>query len=180
VDLKTGVITTFAGIGRVKGPIDRQKIGDGGPATQAVIVGARSVCVDGQGNTFICEREGNAVRMVDFRGLIFTVAGTGAKGYGGDGGPALQATFNGPKCVRCDRGGSLYVVDTENFAIRRIDRQTAVVTTVAGGRKGPGGDGGPALQAGLDRPHGCVVSPDGTLFIADSNNQRVRRVRPGQ
>src|SRR5262249_24332504 len=91
LDLKSGVLTTFAGGGRVKGPPDRRALGDGGPATQAVILGARAVCVDGRGNTLICEREGNAVRMVDARGAIFTVAGTGAKGYTGDGGPALQA-----------------------------------------------------------------------------------------
>jgi streptogramin lyase len=177
LDLTTGSITTFAGTGRVKGPPDRGKLGDGGLATQAVLVGPRAVCVDGRGNVLICEREGNAVRMVDVRGVILSIAGTGAKGYTGDGGPALQATFNGPKGGRCDRQGNLYVVDTENHAIRRVDAQTGVVTTVAGGRKGSGGDGGDALQAGLDRPHGCVVGPDGMLYIADSNNHRVRRVR---
>ena len=177
LDLKTGLITTFAGTGRVTGKVDRAKLGDGGPADKAVIHGARAVCVDGKGNTFICEREGNAVRRVDASGTITTFAGTGAKGYAGDGGDAAKATFNGPKGVRCDRDGNLFVVDTENHAIRRIDARTKVVTTVAGGRKGDGGDGGPAEKAGLDRPHGCVVDAEGVLYIADSNNHRVRRVR---
>jgi streptogramin lyase len=178
VDLKTGIITTFAGTGRVAGKIDRAALGDGGPAAKAVIPGARAVCVDGRGNTYICEREGNAIRKVDAAGTITTVAGTGMRGYTGDGGDARRATFNGPKGIRCDSAGNIYVVDTENHAIRRIDAKTNIVTTVAGGRKGAGGDGGAARAAGLDRPHGCVVAPDGTLYIADSNNHRVRRVRP--
>lgn len=177
LDLKTGLISTFAGTGRVTGKVDRAKLGDGGPAAKAVIHGARAVCVDGTGNTFICEREGNAVRRVDASGTITTLAGTGAKGYAGDGGNAAKATFSGPKAVRCDRDGDLFVVDTENHAVRRIDFRTNTVTTVAGGRKGNGGDGGAAEKAGLDRPHGCVVDAEGVLYIADSNNHRVRRVR---
>jgi streptogramin lyase len=176
VDLKTGVITTFAGTGRAQGKIDRTRIGDGGPATQAVIVGARAVCVDGQGNTYICEREGNAIRKVDAHGIITTLAGTEEKGYTGDGSEARRATFNGPKGIRCDRQGNIYVVDTENHAIRRIDVTTSVVTTVAGGRKGADGDGGDAMKAGLDRPHGCVIDADGSIYIADSSNHRVRKV----
>jgi hypothetical protein len=112
LDLKTGMITTFAGTGRLSGKkkIDHTAIGDGGPAAKAVLVGARAVCVDGQGNTYICEREGNAIRKVGADGIIRTVAGTGASGYGGDGGPAVRATFKGPKGVRCDRQGNVYVV----------------------------------------------------------------------
>jgi streptogramin lyase len=176
VDLKTGIIATFAGTGKPSKKPDRSKIGDGGPAKDAVIVGARAVCVDGKGNTYICEREGSSIRQVDESGVIATIAGTGVDGYSGDGGPALLATFRGPKAIRTDRDGHLYVVDTENHAIRKIDARTRVVTTVAGGHKGPDGDGGEATKAGLDRPHGCIVDPDGTLYIADSNNHRVRRV----
>lgn len=178
LDLASGTISTFAGTGRPKGKVDRSQIGDGGPAGACIIVGARAVCVDGFGNTFLCEREGNAIRKVDAKGIISTLAGTGAKGYSGDGGPAGKATFNGPKAIRCDRHGNLFIVDTENHAIRKIDAKTGIVSTVAGGRKGSGGDGGPAAAAGLDRPHGCVVDTDGTLYIADSNNHRVRVVRP--
>jgi hypothetical protein len=180
LDLKAGTIATFTGTGRPSGKkkIDRKEIGDGGPAAKAVLVGARAVCVDGKGNTYICEREGNAIRKVDTAGNIHTVAGSGASGYSGDGGPALQATFKGPKGVRCDRQGNVVVVDTENHAIRRMDTKAGTIRTVAGGRRGPGGDGGSATDAGLDRPHGCVIAEDGTLYIADSNNHRVRVVRP--
>jgi hypothetical protein len=176
VDLLAGTIITFAGTGRPKGKIDRKDIGDGGPADRAVLVGARAVCVDGRGNTYVCEREGNAVRRIDARGVITTLAGTGAAGSAD--GPAAEATFNGPKAVRCDAAGNVYVVDTENHSVRKIDVKALRVTTVAGGRRGAGGDGGDALRAGLDRPHGCVLDPEGVLYIADSNNHRVRRVKP--
>jgi streptogramin lyase len=176
LDLKTGIITTFAGVGKPKGKVHRTEIGDGGPAAKAVIVGARAVCVDGAGNSYICEREGNAIRRVNAKGIITTYAGTGAAGYDGDGGDALRAKFRGPKGIRCDRHGNLFIVDTENHAIRRIDAQAKRITTAAGGRQGEGGDGGDATEAGLDRPHGCVVNADGVLFIADSGNHRVRRV----
>lgn len=177
LDLKTGTISTFAGIGRPKDKTGRDAIGDGGPAEKCVVVGARAVCVDGKGNTFICEREGNSIRKVDSKGIITTIAGTGAAGYSGDGGDAKKATFRGPKAIRCDQDGNIYVVDTENHAIRKIDAKTNVVTTVAGGRKGTEGDGGEAVKAGLDRPHGCVIDAKGVLYIADSNNHRVRRVK---
>ena len=173
LDLDSGVITTFAGIGRLKNK-DR---GDGGPANKAVITGARAVCVDAAGNVYVCEREGNSIRKIDSAGVITTIAGTGKSGDTGDGGDAKMATFKGPKGIRADAAGNLYVVDTENHAIRRIDAKTNVITTVAGGRKGTGGDGGPATGAGLDRPHGCVVDSAGTLYIADSNNHRVRVVK---
>jgi len=176
VDLLTGRIATFAGTTRHKGKVDRRAIGDGGPASKAVLVGARAVCVDGKGNTYIAEREGNAVRQVDAHGIITTLAGTGTRGAAD--GSANKATFNGPKALRCDDAGNVYIVDTENHSIRRIDRKTGQVTTVAGGRKGSGGDGGDARQAGLDRPHGCVVDSEGVLYIADTNNHRVRRVKP--
>ena len=170
LDLATGIITTFAGNGeKVRG-------GDGRPANQASILGARAVCMDGKGNTYICEREGNGVRRVDANGIMSTFAGTGERGYEGDGGPALAATWNGPKAIRCDQQDNLLVVDTENHAIRRIDATTGLVTTVAGGRQGGQGDGGPATDAGLDRPHGCGVDGQGNIYIADSNNHRVRVV----
>ena len=171
LDLATGIIATFAGNG------EKARAGDGRPATEASILGARAVCQDDNGNTYICEREGNGVRKVDAGGTMSTFAGTGERGYSGDGGSALAATWGAPKALRCDRQGHLLVVDTENHAIRRIDSVTGVVTTVAGGQHGGHGDGGPARAAGLDRPHGCCVDAQGNVYIADSNNHRVRVVR---
>jgi streptogramin lyase len=176
VDLASGLITTFAGVGRPAGKVQRVQNGDGGPATKAVLIGARAVCADGQGNVYVCEREGNSIRKIDRAGTITTIAGTGVPGYAGDGGSALLALFRGPKAIRADAEGNLYVIDTENHAIRKIDVRAGSVATVAGGRKGSGGDGGPATEAGLDRPHGCVIDATGRLYIADSNNQRVRSV----
>ena len=170
LDIETGIITTFAGTG------EKVHSGDGGPASEAGIFGARAVCVDGRGNTYICEREGNSVRMVDSDGRITLVAGTGEKGYKGDGGPATQATFNGPKAIRCDADGNVLVVDTENHAIRKIDVSDGTISTVAGGRHGPEGDGADSTLAGLARPHGIVADALGAFYIADSQNHRVRRV----
>ena len=170
LDLATGIITTFAGSG------EGARTGDGRPATEAGIFGARAICMDRVGNTYICERGGNGLRKVDPNGIITTFAGTGERGYSGDGGPALDATWGAPKALRCDAQGNVLVVDTENHAIRRIDATTGIVTTVAGGRLGGGGDNGPATKAGLDRPHGCCLDAQGNLYIADSNNHRVRVV----
>ncbi len=170
LDLRTGIITTFAGNG------EKARQGDGLPAAQASIFGARAVCMDRRGNTYICEREGNGVRLVDARGVMSTYAGTGERGYSGDGGSALAATWGAPKAIRCDAQGNLIVVDTENHAIRRIDAATGRVATIAGGHKGGDGDGGSATAAGLDRPHGCDLDAQGHIYIADSNNHRVRVV----
>ena len=170
LDLASGVITTFAGNGeKVRG-------GDGAPAAQASILGPRAVCMDNRGNTYIAEREGNGVRRVDANGVMSTFAGTGERGYEGDGGLAINATWGAPKAIRCDSQDNIIVVDTENHAVRRIDPASGIVTTIAGGRLGGEGDGGPATEAGLDRPHGCDLDQDDNLYIADSNNHRVRVV----
>ena len=88
----------------------------------------------------------------------------------------MSATWGAPKAIRCDLQGDLLVVDTENHAIRRIDTASGIVTTVAGGHKGGEGDGGEAVNAGMDRPHGADVDVQGNIYIADSNNHRVRVV----
>ena len=171
LDLATGTINTFAGNG------EKARGGDGMPASQASILGARAVCMDRRGNTYIAEREGNGVRMVTAGGIMATVAGADAqRGYSGDGGPALDAAWGAPKAIRCDADDNIIVVDTENHAIRRIDASTGIVTTIAGGQLGGHGDGGPAIDAALDRPHGCGIAADGAIYIADSNNHRVRVV----
>ncbi len=174
VDLASGLISTFAGNGRARHD------GDGGPAARASIWGARAVDLGPDGSVYILEREGNTLRVVSpSDGMIRTIAGTGAKGNSGDGGPAHLATFNGPKELAVDAKANIWVVDTENHAIRFIDAKTRVIRTVAGcGQPGNGGDGGPATSAGLDRPHGIAVGSDGQFWIGDTHNHRVRMVGP--
>ncbi|QDU22745.1 NHL domain-containing protein [Urbifossiella limnaea] len=175
VDLKTGIITTLCGTGK------GARAGDGGPFKEASLLGPRAVAIGPDGKLYVVERNGNCVRRIDLTtGTIERFAGTGVRGYTGDGAAALDATFDGPKEIDIDKAGNVYVVDTENEAIRRIDAKTRVVTTVAGrGRtKTPGqGDGGPATAATLGRPHGVAVGPDGGLYIGDTNAHRIRVVR---
>jgi sugar lactone lactonase YvrE len=175
IDLAVGTIATFAGTGAA------EHSGDGGPAARAGVFGARAVKLAADGTVYILERQGSSLRAVDPRtGIIATIAGTGARGYGGDGGAARDAVFDAPKEMAIDRDGSLLIVDTENHAIRHIDRQSGVVTHLAGGHLGGDGDGGPAVAAGLDRPHGAGVGPDGAIYIGDTNNHRIRKlVRAG-
>jgi sugar lactone lactonase YvrE len=171
VNMAARTIATFAGTGAA------EHSGDGGKALAAGTFGARAVKVGADGTVYILERQGSSLRAVDPRtGTITTIAGTTARGYSGDGGPALAAVFDAPKEMAIDRDGSLLIVDTENHAIRRIGRGTGIVTNFAGGRQGPGGDGGPPEEAGLDRPHGAVVGPDGAIYIGDTNNHRIRKV----
>ena len=171
VDLETGIITTFAGNG------EKSRAGDGKPAAEASLMGPRAVSVDRLGNVYVCEREGNGVRKISPEGALTTIAGAEAVyGYAGDGGPALAAAWGSPKAMRCDRNGNVIVVDSDNCAVRRIDARTGMVTTIAGGREGSGGDGGPAVDAGLFHPHGCGINAAGDLFIADTHNHRIRVV----
>jgi DNA-binding beta-propeller fold protein YncE len=171
VDLSAGTISTFAGTG------EAQHSGDGGPAAAAGVHGARAVKVAADGTVYILERQGSTLRAVDPRtGVITTVAGTGARGYGGDGGPARDAVFDAPKEFALDPGGDILIVDTENHAIRRIYAANGIVETIAGGRKSGEGDSGPATAAGLGRPHGAVIGPDGAIYIGDTENHRVRKL----
>ncbi len=171
VDLASGTITTFAGTG------EAAHSGDGGPAAAAGVFGARAVKVAPDETVYILERQGSTLRAVDPRtGIITTIAGTGARGYSGDGGPAREAVFDAPKEFALDPSGDILIVDTENHAIRRIDAGAGVVQTIAGGRKGSGGDGGAATAAGLGRPHGAVVGADGAIYIGDTENHRIRKL----
>jgi DNA-binding beta-propeller fold protein YncE len=172
VDLASGVIRTFAGTGKP------EHSGDVGPASAAGIFGARAVKVAADGTVYILERQGSTLRAVDPKsGIITTIAGTGARGYAGNDGPASAAVFDAPKELVIDRDGNLLIVDTENHVIRRIDIRTRTVTAIAGsGRQGGDGDGGPARAAALDRPHGAAVAADGSIYIGDTNNHRIRKV----
>jgi sugar lactone lactonase YvrE len=172
VDLGSGIIWTFAGTG------EPEHSGDGGPASEAGIHGARAVRVAADGTVYILERQGSTLRAVDARtGVIRTIAGTGARAYAGDNGPALAAAFDAPKEMALDREGNVLVVDTENHVIRRVDLRAGTVATIIGsGRQGGDGDGGPASNAALDRPHGAAVATDGSIYIGDTNNHRIRKV----
>ncbi len=164
-------ISTFAGTGQQGGA------GDGGPATQAQIDNPFGLTRGPDGALYFCEYTGQRIRKVTPDGLIHTVAGSGVKGYSGDGGPALQATFNLPHELRFDAKGDLYVVDMTNHAIRKIDMKTGLITTIAGnGKPGYSGDGGPAVQAQFKQPHSLQFGPDGGLYICDIGNHVIRKM----
>jgi sugar lactone lactonase YvrE len=178
VDLNTGLIDTIAGTGEKKLPVAGQ------PALGKSMVGPRALFVDGD-TLWIALREGHSVWRMQLAGaeagILRHVAGTGQRGFSGDGGPAKEATFDGPKGIAVGLRGDVYVVDTENQAIRKIDTTTGIITTIAGSgpkARGYGGDGGLATKAKLDRPHGVCVDRDGVVYIGDTNNHRVRRVKP--
>jgi hypothetical protein len=172
VDLRTGTIATFAGTGVARHD------GDGEPAVNAGIFGARAVAFAPDGSLYVMERQGSCIRQIQ-DGVIYTIAGTGERGYAGDGGDARQAVFNAPKEMAVAPNGDIFVVDTENHAIRLIEAASGIVRTIAGtGTAGPGGDGGPAELAGLARPHGAVVGADGAVYIGDSENHRIRKLTP--
>jgi uncharacterized protein (TIGR03437 family) len=173
-----GVLTAFAGTGLIGSG------GDGGPALDATFNFPNVVIVDKDDNAYISDQSTNRIRKVTPDGKISTIAGTGegaiigfAGGFSGDGGPATQALLNGPIGLAVDNNGNLFVADRGNNRVRRIDARTGIITTVAGdGQFSFGGDGGPATQASLSLPTGVAVDAAGNLYIADTGNQRIRRV----
>ncbi len=151
-------------------------LGDGGPATQAQLNVPRGVAVDGSGNLYISDCYNHRIRKVDTSGIITTVAGNGILGYSGDGGPATEAQLCYPDGVAVDTAGNLYIADTSNDRIRKVDT-SGIITTVAGnGIEGYSGDGGPATDAQLSIPRGLAVDAQGSLYIADTSNSRIRKV----
>lgn len=171
IDAKTGTITSISGNGEHKLPPD------GSTAQGRPILGPRALHIV-EGTMWIALREGNSVWRLDLdSGRITHVAGTGKKGYSGDGGAPLAATFNGPKGIAATPDGLVYVADTENQAVRMIDTKAGKIFTVGGaGRQARGfaGETGAALKAHFDRPHGICVGPDGSVYLGDTNNHRVR------
>jgi streptogramin lyase len=164
-------IETFAGSGSLGFS------GDGGPATLAQIDNPFGVVRGPDGAIWFCEYTGQRIRRVAPDGKISTVAGSGKKGYSGDGGPALEATFNLPHELRFDRKGDLFVVDMQNHAVRKIDLKTGMISTIAGtGKAGYSGDGGPADKSELKQPHSIQFGPDGDLYICDIGNHVIRKV----
>ena len=127
-------------------------------------------------NLYLVLREGNSVYKVDPSMQIKRVAGTGQKGLTGDGGPAVAANLNGPKGVSISHDGAMYLADTENHAIRKVDLKTGVITTVAGtGVRGDGPDGDP-LKCKMNRPHGIFVDSKGVVYVGDSEAHRIRKL----
>ena len=151
---------------------------DGVPAREAHLGFPFALAVDGSGNLYIADSVDSRVRKVDAAGIITTVAGTGSYGFGGDGGRAANALLALPQGLAVDGSGNLYIADSGNQRVRKVDA-AGIITTVAGtGDYGFGGDGGPAANALLNEPQGLAVDGSGNLYIADSGNERVRRVDP--
>jgi DNA-binding beta-propeller fold protein YncE len=170
VDLKTGTVTTVAGNG------ERGVPKDGEDAVSQPLVDPRAHAVDKDGNVWILERGGHALRVVDANGKIKTVAGTGQKGMGA--GKALEAAMNGPKHLCIDRDGSVLIADTENHRVVRFSPKDGTLTPVAGtGKKGTAGVGGDPLKAEFNQPHGVIVHPKtGDVYISDASNGRVLKI----
>ena len=165
------VTETFAGTG-VAG-----HSGDGGPATKAQIDNPFGVIRGPDGCIYFCEYTGQVVRKVDAKGIITTVAGSGKKGSGGDGGPATKAEFNLPHEIRFDQHGDLFIVDMQNHRVRKVDMKTGIISTVAGtGAPGFSGDGGPASKAQFNQPHSIQFDAQGNLYVCDIGNHRIRKV----
>jgi len=151
--------------------------GDGGPATQAQLNTPQGVSVDAAGNIYIADTSNCRIRKVNTYGQISTYAGTGVCDYSGDGGAAITAKLNNPRHIALDSSGNLYIADTDNHRIRKITAATGTITTVAGtGSSGGAGDGGPAVNARLNHPRGVFVDASGNIYIADTDNHRIRKV----
>ncbi|MGA7832729.1 MAG: hypothetical protein WCA21_17360 [Terracidiphilus sp.] len=172
VDRSTGLITTLAGNGK------QAFNGDGESPQNASFDTPSSVAADGIGHVYVADQGNNRIRMVDTtKGTISTIVGTGKAAYTGDGGPATSASLNAPTSVALDANGDLYIVDSKNQRIRKVDHKTGIISTVAGnGYAGYFGDNGPATAAELNGVTSIVVDHNGHLDIADAENQRIRQV----
>ena len=170
--LTPGLLTIVAGTGA------NGYTGDTGPATAATFNANFGLAVDASGNVFIADSNNQVIRKVTTStGIVTTFAGNGIQGHTGDGGPALQAEFNGPDGLAFDAAGNLYV--SELSAVVRKITPAGIITTVAGVYSGPGGfygDNGPATSAGLNRPYSVYADAAGDLYIADTGNNVIRRV----
>ena len=172
VTAETGIISTIAG-----GGDQPDDLGDNGPATSATVSGVSGIAVDQSDNIYIADTGHSRIRRIDAKTkTITTIAGNGTAGFSGDNGPATQASLNHPVRIGFDSAGNLYIPDADNYRVRRVDAVTGVITTVAGnGTADSSGDGGPAASAQLE-PNGVAVDSNGSLFIVDSGDQRIRKV----
>lgn len=173
VDLESGVIETFAGTGQPG------IVRVGARADESPLPGPRALAARDDA-LWVVLREGHSVWRIDLKTrVLLHIGGTGKAGYTGDGGPAREATFNGPKGLAVDASARLYIVDSENDCVRVLDTSTGRVETIAGRGKSRrfSGDDGPARQAELSQPHGICVDREGTVYVGDTLNHRVRQIR---
>jgi uncharacterized protein (TIGR03437 family) len=169
VTASTGIITTIAGSSTTG------FAGDGGPATKATFLLPTGIAVDSSGNVYIADTYNHVIRKINTSGIISTVAGSHQGGYGGDNGPATKAELAAPQGVTLDASGNLYIADSSNQRIRRVDTN-GIITTIAGtGTAGFSGDGALATGATFGNPVGVAVDASGAVYVADLNNGRVRR-----
>ncbi|MFD8695475.1 NHL repeat-containing protein [Kitasatospora purpeofusca] len=166
-----GTITTVAGDGT------EGYGGDGGPATRAGLNFPHGIAIDAAGTLYIADRYNYRVRKVTPDGTITTVAGTGTRGFDGDGGPAVRAALNLPQSVALDRAGNLYLADYGNKRVRRVTPDGRITTVAGDGTEGSRGDSGPATSAQLNQPLGIAVDAHGDVHLADYGNHRIRRLR---
>src|SRR5665213_1429091 len=180
-----GIITTVAGNGYGAGTGNGGYSGDGNAAINAELWYPSSVAVDAGGNLFIADSENNRIRKVDTNGVITTVAGKGPSSFSGDGSKATNATLYWPQGLALDAAGNIFIADSWNNRIRKVDTNgiittvagNGVITTVAGNGYGSfSGDGSAATNAGFFQPFGVSVDGGGNLFIADAGNNRIRKV----
>ncbi len=153
--------------------------GDAGVATSATLASPAAVAYDNAGNLYIADADNHAIRKVDARGTITTVAGSGVQGFGGDGGAATTALLDTPSGIAVDASNNLYIADSHNQRIRMVNAQ-GVITTVAGnGTAAYSGDGAAATSASLFLPEAVAVDAAGNLYIADTGNYRIRKIGNG-
>jgi DNA-binding beta-propeller fold protein YncE len=154
--------------------------GDGGPALHALLNFPTAIAVDVDGHLYIADTLNHRIRRIDaVTGVISTIAGAGHPRFSGDGGPSVRAGLNEPAALTV-HGGRLYIADQSNNRVRMIELMTGIITSVAGtGSAAYNGDGIPATEASLAGPSGLAVGRDGTLYIADTFNGRIRAIHPG-
>ena len=166
------VITTIAGNGTAN------FLGDGGPATAASLNGPAATAVDSAGNVYMANAYSSRIRKVDTNGLISTIVGNGSCNFGGDEGPATSATICQPYGVAVDNSGNVFIADTYNHRIRKVNSSGIISTIVGNGTPSFSGDGGQSVNATVNSPTGVAVDATGNIFIADSGNYRIRMIRP--
>ncbi len=180
-----GIVTTIAGVGPLfegydPGWVDGvgPEAGDGGPALKAKFDAPWGIELDARGDLYIADRDHDAIRMVDPRGIITTFAGTGVRGYSGDDGRATRAMLNRPLDVAPAWGGVRYIADENNSRIRRVDAFGRITTIGGTGELGCEGDGGPATAAPVQNPNSLDLGWDGSLYFTEAECNMVRAIRP--